>query len=455
MEIDRSRNNQETRRITMDTTERITCKRCRAPFEKKFINEDGECVICHEHRKKWLNKDYEKSEKDLTKIFEYYKLRNKDKKYDAIIAFSGGKDSAYALYLAKKKYGLRPLAVTGDNGLLTDMAIKNMKVTVDKLGVDHVVISQDPEELQSLYRAYFKKTKNFCEICYLTILKSLGEAALQYDVPLLITGFAFKIDSSHFRAERRYCFEDAFAAIVRDFIPKDVYEKYITKDVRADNHFHLLHLFDYINHVEKDIYETLENEIGWDSNNKNDKHADCRFHDMLGYLKLVNNDHTSLALMTPAALLRDGQIPRDEYNVMLAKQSTTFGDVDREILDDFLEYFDVSESFLTQKLVPPQLAEPVINEKDFEPLIHEKKQSKKSSAELVEMLFDIVRPEINRDGGDVRILEFRDNTLKVQMLGACRGCMIADQVMMRYFESLVRKYISNDIVIENVKELSP
>jgi len=33
--------------------------------------------------------------------------------------------------------------------------------------------------------------------------------------------------------------------------------------------------------------------------------------------------------------------------------------------------------------------------------------------------------------------------------------MIADQVMMRYFEYLVRKYISNDIVIENVKEPAP
>jgi Fe-S cluster biogenesis protein NfuA len=425
------------------------------PFEKIFINQNGECVICHEHRKKWLNKDYEQSEKELIRIINHYKKRNKHKNYDAIVAFSGGKDSVYALYQIKKKYGMRPLAVTGDNGLLTDRAIKNMKITVDKLGVDHIIVNQNHEELKLLYRAYFKKTKNFCEICYLTILKSLGEASIEYDVPLMITGFAFKIDSSHFRAERRYCFEDAFARIVKDVIPKDVYSKYITKNVRANNHFHLLHLFDYINHIDKEIYETLENEIGWDSNDKNDKHTDCRFHEMLGYLKYMNNDLTSLALMAPAALLRDEQITLDEFRELLKKQESNFMGIERNQLDDFLEYFDVEETFLTEEINPSQLAEPVIGEKDFEPLIQAGLQCENGIIELLHMLFDIIRPEINRDGGDIRILDYKDNILKIQMFGACRGCMIADQVMMRYIEFLVRKYVSNDIVIENVKEVAP
>lgn len=434
-------------------SERSDCKKCLMPFEKKFINQDGECVICHEHRKKWLNKDYEKAEKELIEIFNHYKERNKSKKYDAIIGFSGGKDSAYALYLAKKKYGLRPLAVTGDNGLLTERALKNIKTTVDKLDIDHLVVSQNHEELKTLYRAYFKKTKNFCEICYLTILKSLGEAALEYDVPLMITGFAFKIDSSHFRAEQRYCFEDAFANIVKEDVPEEIFSKYITKKVRTNNQFHLLHLFDYVNHIEKNIYDTLEKEIGWDSNNKDDKHSDCKFHEMLGYLKLINKDFTSLALMTPAALLRDGQINHDEFNEMMAKQETVFKKVDPKQFNEFLDYFAVDKDFLTQELVPPKLAEPIIKKADFEPLIHAKERLGKDEGELLKMLIDTIRPEIKRDGGDIAILDYGNNILKISMLGACRGCMIADQVMIRYLESLVRKYISSDIVIENVKML--
>ncbi len=439
----------------METVNRTDCKKCLMSFEERFVNEDGECVICHEHRKKWLNKDYVQSEKELVRIFDHYKVRNKDKKYDAIVAFSGGKDSVYALYLARKKYGLRPLAVTGDNGILTERSRKNMKIVVDKLEVDHLIVSQDKKELQSLYRAFFQKTKNFCEICYLTILKSLGEAAVEYDVPLMITGFAFKIDSSHFRARQRYCLEDAFAHIVKDAVPAQVYQKYMTKSVRAEKHLHMLHLFDYVNHVEKDIYELLETELGWDSNNKNDKHSDCRFHDMLSYLKWINNDLTSLALMTPAALLRDGQISRRGFDDMLAKQEETFQQVDRKQVEDFLEYFDVDEGFLTKKLDDPSLVEPLALEEDFKPLLLARQENGKSQRELIEMLIDIIRPEIKRDGGDIKILEFNDNCLKIKLLGGCRGCLIADQVMIRYLEYLVRKNISNNIVIENVKELVP
>ena len=67
------------------------------------------------------------TEKELVKIFEHYKTRNRHMKYDSIVAFSGGKDSCFALYLAKKKYGLRPLAVSADNGFLTERARQNMK----------------------------------------------------------------------------------------------------------------------------------------------------------------------------------------------------------------------------------------------------------------------------------------------------------------------------------------
>ena len=79
------------------------------------------------------------------------------KKYDAIVAFSGGKDSVYTLHLVKEVYGLRPLAVTGDNGFITKRAKKNMKSMIDKLGVDHFFLERDQEELKLLYREYFKK----------------------------------------------------------------------------------------------------------------------------------------------------------------------------------------------------------------------------------------------------------------------------------------------------------
>lgn len=239
-----------------------------------------------------------------------------------------------------KKYGLRPLAVTADNGLLAPIALKNMKKVVDRLGVDHLVVTRNKEELRSLYRAFFRKTKNFCEVCYLTILSSLGQAAVEHDVPLIITGAAFKVDSSHFRAGYRYCVEDAVINIVKDSIQAEVYSKYISK-----------------------------------------------------------------------------------------------------------------EAFLTKNLDSPKLVKPLVSEKDFDVLREYRERPGISERNLIEKLFEIIRPELKRDGGDIKILEYKDKVLRIELLGGCRACYMADVIMMRYLEHLVRTHISEDIIIENVKKL--
>lgn len=46
------------------------------------------------------------------------KIKGKQK-YDAVIMYTGGKDSGYAAYYLSKKLGLKVLAVTWDNGFLT------------------------------------------------------------------------------------------------------------------------------------------------------------------------------------------------------------------------------------------------------------------------------------------------------------------------------------------------
>ena len=45
--------------------------------------------------------------------------RAKKRIYDVLVPLSGGKDSCYLLYFISKKYDLKCLAVTWDNGFLT------------------------------------------------------------------------------------------------------------------------------------------------------------------------------------------------------------------------------------------------------------------------------------------------------------------------------------------------
>ncbi len=65
------------------------------------------------------------------------KLRKagKGKHYDCIVGVSGGTNSSYMLYLAKK-HGLRPLAVHYDNTWNSAIATENIRKVTTKLKID-------------------------------------------------------------------------------------------------------------------------------------------------------------------------------------------------------------------------------------------------------------------------------------------------------------------------------
>ena len=72
----------------------------------------------------------------LTKIIEQIKLSGKNKEFDSIIGLSGGLDSSYLLHLVVSQYKLRPLVFHVDGGWNTDIAVNNVQMLVDKLGLD-------------------------------------------------------------------------------------------------------------------------------------------------------------------------------------------------------------------------------------------------------------------------------------------------------------------------------
>ncbi len=44
---------------------------------------------------------------------------------------------------------------------------------------------------------------------------------------------------------------------------------------------------------------------------------------------------------------------------------------------------------------------------------------------LIEATLDKVRPFLQRDGGDIEFIGFRDGIVYVSMVGACEGCSLA------------------------------
>lgn len=56
-------------------------------------------------------------------------------------------------------------------------------------------------------------------------------------------------------------------------------------------------------------------------------------------------------------------------------------------------------------------------------------EEKDANIELIKITLDKVRPFINRDGGDVEFVDFKDGIVYVKMLGACEGCSLIDSTI--------------------------
>lgn len=76
--------------------------------------------------------------------------------HDCIIGISGGVDSSYVTYLAKERFGLRPLLFHVDAGWNSQQAVNNIEKLVDGLDLDlHTEVVNWPE-MRDLQLAFFK-----------------------------------------------------------------------------------------------------------------------------------------------------------------------------------------------------------------------------------------------------------------------------------------------------------
>jgi len=89
-------------------------------------------------------------------MVERIKASGKGRDFDCIMGMSGGLDSSYLLHLAVSEFGLRPLVFHVDGGWNTDIAVNNIQVLVDKLGLDLYTEVINWEEMRDFQLAFFK-----------------------------------------------------------------------------------------------------------------------------------------------------------------------------------------------------------------------------------------------------------------------------------------------------------
>ena len=137
----------------------------------------------------------EQMKKELDDLFKSYQGKASGQ-YDALLMFSGGKDSSLLLYNLKKNYpDLRILAVTIDNGFTSPIGFANVKRVSNRISdVDYLMVKPKT----SLFRHTFRYALTHLNDggCYASVDRLAGDLALDIsrnmaaslDIPLLIHG---------------------------------------------------------------------------------------------------------------------------------------------------------------------------------------------------------------------------------------------------------------------------
>jgi len=116
------------------------------------------------------------------------KAAGRGKRYDCVIGVSGGVDSSMTAYQVKQ-FGLRPLAVHFDNGWNSELAVSNIKATLDALQLDLVTHVVNWPEFRDLQLSFLHASVANCEIpTDHGIFAFLFHTANRHGVRFILTG---------------------------------------------------------------------------------------------------------------------------------------------------------------------------------------------------------------------------------------------------------------------------
>ena len=355
------------------------CTKCTLPITWETLNFDqnGVCNICRNWEAKTESVDWEERERILLKIFEGVKERNKDREYDCIVPFSGGKDSTYTLYAIVRKYGLKPLVVSFDHGFYRPKTIENRTRTFKKLGVDVINFTPNWKIVKKLMLESLIRKGDFCWHCHAGVFSYPMQFAVKFNIPLLIWGegggeyetyfrYAELEETDEWKYNRRIIMgmraEDLAGFInveLRDLSPfiypsKEELDKVGVKSLPLGN---------YIQWNQEEFAETIQKELGWNYDEVESLYPDelgfdkveCMMTGIRDYIKYLKRGFSRITHRTTIDI-KQGRISRDEGLALIRKYEHR----KPASLPIFLKILDLSEEEFNRiclnQLIPPAIA---------------------------------------------------------------------------------------------------
>lgn len=161
------------------------CKKCVMPDTKPDLSFDkeGVCDACRSAELK-NTIDWKAREIEFKELVR--KFKNEDSsKYDCIIPISGGKDSHYQAYMARK-YGLNPLLAHFEPTVRTELGLKNLE-NIRQFG-DVVEMRKNPDVYRKMGIEGFRRVGDHEWPNHIGIFTFPVRLAVAYRIPLIIWG---------------------------------------------------------------------------------------------------------------------------------------------------------------------------------------------------------------------------------------------------------------------------
>lgn len=338
-----------------DTVKRCTTCILSENFPNINFDADGVCNFCRDEMISTTNDKMIQRAQD--KIATLIKEKKGTGDYDAVVCYSGGKDSTYTLMLALEKYDLKVLALTLDNGFISEAAFENIRKIVDITGVDHMIYKPAVKNLKKIFKAsalhpvYNPKSliriSAVCYACISIVNMSALKLALEKNIPFIISGFTLgQIPANSIVYKNNYRFlmdsrqksidalRDLAGPCVDDYFT--IKEEVIDKVTEYPFSMNILCLEDI---SEADIIKKIQT-VGWESPKGIDGcSSNCLLNTFNNYIHHQTHGYNPYELEL-SHLIKKGQLSRDEALSKIYDQPL-------EKLDDLKKALDISDQEIT------------------------------------------------------------------------------------------------------------
>ncbi len=338
------------------------CARCIFDTRVGAISFDQQGICNYCRLMEQLARDYAtgtpEGERRYDEIVKKIKANGKGKKYDCVVGVSGGTDSSYMLYLAKKQ-GLRPLAVHYDNTWNSAIATENIRKVTKKLNVDlstHVV---DNKEADDIFKSFFlASVPELDGPTDIALAEVLYRAAAKYGVQYVLEGHSFQAEGV---SPLSACYIDGkYIASVHERFGKRKIKTFPNMNLRAFLKWTMAYRIQkirplwYLRYSKEEARELLEKEFGWQYYGGH--HLENRmtaFHHAYYNPKKFGIDTRNNSL---SASVRSGKISREAA----LKTYSEPGYIEPELLAYFMKRLE-----LTQEEFDAIMARPVKSYRDY------------------------------------------------------------------------------------------